>query len=560
MAESRTHGSYCMECLSTFTGAATRCPNNDCAAEQPEIGWGKLLGPGDEIDNRLAVHRKLTLGQRGVTYLCEEKQPKEGEETKLLAVQVMSRNADWQTYMNQFEHECRTLQGIDHPGIIRVIEVVNKSDTDPYVVVEYPTGGTLLDHLRQQGALQLVQVAQLGLQICDALHTAHERGIIHGDLRPENILLTSATGTSGLPNIRIADFGCAEVLGTHSRGGFNLNPQYTPPELFRGIKASVEGDTYSLGAVLFFCQALHPLLNTAGIHEPIVLATKLEEELPPRWIPPYSESSDTENPTRIAFFNALLASTMDPEIKDRLGLDQVRDYLESILDIDDEEEEEVFSTPEWTEEEPAAAMSTEEEANILSAFRPFVSQEMEEEEYEEDEEEEEEEGEEAPSETEEDPEIVAAKAKKEAWIKALRIAAMILAVIGGTGMIAGAAIGTWVWFKEPQMLNPEVLESRGPAPTALLPGDPSTQPDYEALMQSIDDKAANLSDCNLGSRDRLRLDLIVEPDGSVRSVRSTWLPRKMKWCVRRKLLGMKFTRTGAKPARVITSVVVSPKG
>jgi len=495
-----------------------------------------------------------------VTYLCEEKTPEEGKETRLLAVQVMSRNADWQSYMNQFEQECRTLQGIDHPGIIRIIEVVNKSDTDPYVIVEYPTGGTLLDHLRQQGALQLVQVAQLGLQICDALYAAHERGILHGDLRPENILLTSATGTSGLPSIRIADFGCAEVLGTHSRGGFNLNPQYTPPELFRGSKSSVEADTYSLGAVLFFCQALHPLLNTAGIHEPIVLANKLEEELPPRWIPPYSESSETENPTRIAFFNALLASTMDPEVKDRLGLNQVRDYLESILDIDDEEEEEVFSTPEWSEEQTAEGMSTEEEANILSAFRPFVSQEMEEEEYEEEEEEEEEEGEEAPSEAVEAPEVVAARQRKALWLKIARVAAMVLAVFGGTAIIAGSAIGAWVWLKEPHMLNPEVLESRGPAPTALLPGDPSTQPDYEALMQSIDDKASQLSDCNLGTRDRLRLDLIVEPNGSVRSVRSTWLPRKMKWCVRRKLLGMKFDRTGPKPARVITSIVVNPSG
>ena len=566
MAETSSQGSYCLECLGTFSGKPETCANLECGVPKPENGWGVLLGPGDLIDGRFDVHRKLTLSKRGASYLCEDKtKTKTDDAPQLLTVQVLSQRDDLEEYLERLERESRTLQGLNHPGILRIVEVGKPERSSPFVVVEHPAGGSLLDHLRQHGAMSLAAVAQLGLQVCDALHTAHERGVVHGDLRPENILLASPPKEGELPTLLVADFGSIEVLGIHSRGGFGLNPQYTAPERFKGAEADLHSDIYSLGAVLLFCQSLHPLLNTTGINEPAVLAARLEQELPPRWIPPYSEPTDPENTTRIAFFNALLASTMDPEVEDRLGLEQVRDYLESILDVDDEEAKEL-DDPEWVETEDVAPMTDGDAVAALQAFKPFVSQEMEEEGYEDEEEEEEEEEEEKEEKEEgrdeegaeeEDPEIANAAERRAHWRRMARVAGIVLASVAAVSTITAAAAATWVWNKEPHLLKPTTQAKRGEAPEVLQPGDPSTQPDYDSLLRSLDDQIDAIHKCDLGGVDRLRLDLIVEPSGSVRSVGTTWLPRKTTWCVRKAILGMKFDRSGGKPARLVTSVFLA---
>ncbi len=570
MAETSSQGSYCLECLGTFTGRPDTCANLECGVQKPENGWGVLLGPGDLIDGRFDVHRKLTLSRRGASYLCEDK-TKTDDAPQLLTVQVLSERDDLDPYLERLEQDTRTLQGLNHPGILRIVEVGRPDRSSSFVVVEHPAGGSLLDHLRQHGAMSLAAVAQLGLQVCDALHSAHERGVIHGDLRPENILLTAPPKEGELPSLLVADFGAVEVLGTHSRGGFRLNPQYAAPERFKGNEADQQSDTYSLGAVLLFCQSLHPLLNTTGIRDPAVLATRLEQELPPRWIPPYSDFANPENPTRIAFFNALLASTMDPEVEDRLGLEQVRDYLESILDVDDEEDGQL-ETPEWVETDDDAPMTDNDAMAALSAFKPFVSQKMEEEEHEEEEEEEheeeeaeekkdeevgEDEEEEGAGEEGEDPDVAKAAERRARWRKLARVAGIVLASVAAVGTVTAAATATWVWNREPHMLKPTTLEKRGAAPEVLQPGDPSTQPDYESLLRSLDDQIGTINKCDLGGVDRLRLDLVVEPSGSVRSVGTTWLPRKTTWCVRKAILGMKFDRSGGKPARLVTSVFLA---
>jgi hypothetical protein len=246
-------------------------------------------------------------------------------------------------------------------------------------------------------------------------------------------------------------------------------------------------------------------------------------------------------------------------------LEQVRDYLESILDVDDEEDS-VLETPEWVETEEAAPMTDGDAIAALSAFKPFVSQEMEEEEYEEEEEdgkgEEEKEGEdeEGVGEEEDDPKIAKAAARRERLIKFAKVAGIVLASAAAVSTVTAAAAATWVWNKEPHMLKPATLEKRGVAPEVLQPGNPSTQPDYDSLLRSLDDQIGEINKCDLGGVDRLRLELVVEPTGSVRSVGTTWLPRKTTWCVRKAILGMKFDRSGGKPARLVTSVFLASSG
>jgi serine/threonine protein kinase len=124
-----------------------------------------------------------------------------------------------------------------HPHIVRMYEAGLTADHHPYLVMELRTGGSYADRLATHGPLPPAEVVRAGPALADALAAAHGAGILHGDVKPGNILLT-ADGEPGL-----ADFG-----GTP---GEALTPAYTAPELFRHQLPTPSADIYSLGATLY---------------------------------------------------------------------------------------------------------------------------------------------------------------------------------------------------------------------------------------------------------------------------------------------------------------------
>ncbi len=171
--------------------------------------------------------------------------------------------------------EARAAATISHPSIVEVYEV-GISPNQPYIVTEFVEGATLEDWLCDRD-LDYHQVADLYIQITDAVQSAHEAGVIHRDLKPGNILID----TDGQPHV--TDFGIAKredgEATIHVDGETIGTPAYMSPEQARGDGSTVDrrSDVYSLGAMLYrTLSGKPPFSGSARVVVPLVLS-----QLPP---------------------------------------------------------------------------------------------------------------------------------------------------------------------------------------------------------------------------------------------------------------------------------------
>lgn len=155
--------------------------------------------------------------------------------------------------LERFHNERQILACLEHPGIARVIDGGNARDGTPYIAMELVRGRRITDYC-DDAALDLRQRLRLFCQVCKALQAAHQRAIVHRDIKPDNILVD----TNGQP--RIIDFGIAKVLDADLVGLSApstmtqlqlLTPEYASPEQVRGQSVGPSSDVYSLGALLY---------------------------------------------------------------------------------------------------------------------------------------------------------------------------------------------------------------------------------------------------------------------------------------------------------------------
>ncbi|MFJ7176974.1 serine/threonine-protein kinase [Streptomyces massasporeus] len=147
--------------------------------------------------------------------------------------------------------EARAVAQLNHPHIVVVHDIV-EDDERPYIVMELIEGGSLADRLAHQGPVDAAEAARIGIALLGALGAAHAAGVLHRDLKPDNVLLE--TGTD---RVVLTDFGIAQVAGTPTlteSGSFVGSPEYTAPERMSGARTGPESDLWSLGALL--CAAL----------------------------------------------------------------------------------------------------------------------------------------------------------------------------------------------------------------------------------------------------------------------------------------------------------------
>ncbi len=168
---------------------------------------------------------------------------------RIAAVKVVSTEfAQGGKIRDRFEREAEILQQFRHPNIVRFLAVGRFRGTS-YLAMEFVEGSTLEKSILDRGSLPWLEVVELGIQICDALHYAHQHGVVHRDLKPSNLMLA----TDG--KVKLTDFGIAKDLDATALTGTGRTlgtAAYMAPEQIRGTPpVSHKTDLYALGVVLY---------------------------------------------------------------------------------------------------------------------------------------------------------------------------------------------------------------------------------------------------------------------------------------------------------------------
>ncbi|MFJ5729750.1 serine/threonine-protein kinase [Streptomyces paradoxus] len=203
------------------------------------------------IAGRYLLEEKLGRGGMGVVWRATDRLLGRSVAVKELPYDETLSAAQARRRRDRTLREARAVAQLSHPHIVVVHDVVEDGER-PYIVMELIEGGSLADRLAQRGPVDAAEAARIGIALLGALGAAHAAGVLHRDLKPDNVLLE--TGTD---RIVLTDFGIAQVAGAPTlteNGAFVGSPEYTAPERMSGVRTGPESDLWSLGALL--CAAL----------------------------------------------------------------------------------------------------------------------------------------------------------------------------------------------------------------------------------------------------------------------------------------------------------------
>ncbi|MBE2214638.1 MAG: serine/threonine protein kinase [Opitutaceae bacterium] len=202
---------------------------------------------------RYKLVQKIGEGGCGVVYLAEQEEPVR----RHVALKIIRLGMETRTVIARFEAERQALAMMDHPNIARVFDAGETERGSPYFVMEHVRGVKITDYC-DQNRLTLPQRLDLFIQICHAIQHAHQKGIVHGDIKPSNIMVALH---DGVPVPKVIDFGISKATEARlsDRIPFTAyaqligTPAYMSPEQIEmgGVDVDTRSDIYSLGVLLF---------------------------------------------------------------------------------------------------------------------------------------------------------------------------------------------------------------------------------------------------------------------------------------------------------------------
>ena len=219
-------------------------PSVEADAEAPELEAGTEIA-GYVIDG--------TIGHGGMGKVYGAHHPRIG---KRVAIKVLARSyCDNQSAVARFEQEARIVNEIRHPNIVDVFQFGELPDKRSFFVMELLTGETLSARI-DKAPLSTPEAIGILDDVCDALEAAHEHGVVHRDLKSDNIFLAT---TRGKTTVKLLDFGIAKLggrtepttVGKTASGIIVGTPAYMSPEQARGQSVSARTDVYQLGVLAF---------------------------------------------------------------------------------------------------------------------------------------------------------------------------------------------------------------------------------------------------------------------------------------------------------------------
>ncbi len=236
------------------------------------VGSTGMLAVGQTFAGRFEIKSILGMGGMGVVYRAFDQELGEPVAIKTLKSDAMASDP---TLVQRFKDEIRLARKITHRNVVRTHDL-GEVEGMYYITMEFVEGQSLKHLIQSRGSLPVNVVLTVGKQLCRALEVAHEQGVIHRDIKPQN-LIVEPSGT-----LKVMDFGIARLAtrkdGVTQAGMAIGTPEYMAPEQLLGDNVDFRADLYAAGCVLFECLTGRPPFVADS---PITLVAKQLEEIPP---------------------------------------------------------------------------------------------------------------------------------------------------------------------------------------------------------------------------------------------------------------------------------------
>jgi serine/threonine protein kinase len=237
---------------------------------------------GKVLDAKYELMARLGSGATGTVYRARRLHI--GDE---VAIKILSQDyvlAD--SAMERFRREARSAAMIRHPNVVSIHDFCESKPGEPaYIVMELVRGVSLRELLQQEGRLSAARAVALMGDICSGVGVAHRQGVVHRDLKPDNIIVTAPEFEGERETAKVVDFGIAKLRDTTAEfkvtktGTLVGTPFYMSPEQLHGETLDARSDVYSLGAMLYEMLAGTPPFNANSLAE--LITKQLNNEPPP---------------------------------------------------------------------------------------------------------------------------------------------------------------------------------------------------------------------------------------------------------------------------------------
>ena len=277
---------------------------------------GGALMPGQSLGVRYDIKALLGAGGMGMVYRAVDRELQEVVAIKTLKPELIAADA---TALERFKSEIRLARKISHPNVVRTHDL-GEARGLYFITMEFVEGTTLKDLVRARGRLPVQVLLPIAKQLCRALEVAHEAGVIHRDIKPQNMVV------QGDGTLKVMDFGIARLASRTPQQGLTEagmvigTPDYMSPEQLLGDELDARADIYSAGVVMYECLTGKLPFEAPS---PMVLIAKVLEETPPA---PHALHADIPAP-----LSALVMRAMSRERDARpLNAKALHDALEQL--------------------------------------------------------------------------------------------------------------------------------------------------------------------------------------------------------------------------------------